>query len=37
MAPVVGARRTEEVIRRVHAIEQMANVRDFLRSLLAEG
>jgi 2-methylcitrate dehydratase PrpD len=34
MAPVIGAQRTEEVIRRVHAIEQMANVRDFVRSLL---
>jgi 2-methylcitrate dehydratase PrpD len=34
MAPVIGAQRTDEVIRRVHAIEQMANVRDFVRSLL---
>jgi 2-methylcitrate dehydratase PrpD len=37
MAPVVGAQRTEEIIRRVHAIEQVANVRDFVRSVLAEG
>jgi len=36
MAPVIGAQRTEEVIRRVHAIEQVANVRDMVRSLLAE-
>jgi 2-methylcitrate dehydratase PrpD len=35
MAPVIGAARTEDVIRRVHAIEQIANVRDFVRSLLA--
>ena len=35
MAPVLGAQRTEEVIRRVHAIEQVENVRDFVRSLLA--
>jgi 2-methylcitrate dehydratase PrpD len=35
MAPVIGAQRTDEVIRRVHAIEQMANVRDFVRSLVA--
>ncbi len=35
MAPVVGAQRTDEVIRRVHAIEQVENVRDFVRSLLA--
>ena len=37
MAPVIGRQRTEDVIRRVHAIEQMANVRDFVRSLLAAG
>ncbi|MBI2189604.1 MAG: MmgE/PrpD family protein [Acidobacteria bacterium] len=37
MAPVIGSQRTEEVIRRVHAIEQIANVRDFVRSALAEG
>jgi len=37
MAPVIGAQRTEEAIRRVHAIEQMANVRDFVRSVLGQG
>jgi 2-methylcitrate dehydratase PrpD len=37
MAPVIGAQRTEEAIRRVHAIEQVANVRDFVRAVLAEG
>jgi len=37
IAPVIGAPRTDEVIRRVHAIEQVANVRDFVRALLAEG
>jgi 2-methylcitrate dehydratase PrpD len=37
MAPVIGARRAEEVIGRVHAIEQVTNVRDFVRSVLAEG
>jgi 2-methylcitrate dehydratase PrpD len=37
MAPVIGPQRTEEVIRRVHAIEQVTNVRDFVRSVLAEG
>jgi 2-methylcitrate dehydratase PrpD len=34
MAPVLGAKRTEEVIRRVNALEQLANVRE-LRPLLA--
>ena len=37
IAPVIGPQRTEEVIRRVHSIEQMTNVRDFVRSVLAEG
>jgi 2-methylcitrate dehydratase PrpD len=37
MVPVIGAQRAEEVIRRVHAIEQVKNVRDFVRSVLAEG
>jgi 2-methylcitrate dehydratase PrpD len=37
MAPVIGGQRAEEVIRRVHAIEQVTNVRDFVRSVLAEG
>jgi 2-methylcitrate dehydratase PrpD len=35
MAPVIGASRTEEVIRTVHAIEQVKDVREFVRSLLA--
>jgi hypothetical protein len=34
MTPVLGAKRTEEVIRRVNALEQLANVRE-LRPLLA--
>jgi 2-methylcitrate dehydratase PrpD len=37
IAPVIGPQRTEEVIRRVHAIEQIANVRDFVRSSLVDG
>ena len=35
MAPVIGTQRTEEVIRTVHAIEQVKDVREFVRSLLA--
>ena len=35
MAPVLGAERTEEVIRRVNALEQLADVRE-LRPFLAE-
>ena len=35
MAPVLGAERTEEVIRRVNALEQLADVRE-LRRFLAE-
>ena len=35
MLPVIGAQRTEEVIRTVHAIEQVKDVRDWVRSLLA--
>ena len=35
MAPVIGTQRTEEVIRTVHAIEQVTDVRQFVRSLLA--
>ena len=34
MTPVIGAPRTEEVIRTVHAIEQVKDVREFVRSLL---
>ncbi len=35
MRPVIGATRTEDVIRTVHAIEQVTDVRDWVRSLLA--
>ena len=34
MAPVLGAQRTDEVIRRVHALEQVENIRDVVRALL---
>jgi 2-methylcitrate dehydratase PrpD len=34
MVPVVGAQRTEEIIRRVHALEEVADVRDLIRRLL---
>jgi len=34
MAPVVGAERTAAIIRSVHTLEQIGNVRDFVRSLL---
>jgi hypothetical protein len=34
MAPVLGEKRTEEVIRRVNAMEQLADVRE-LRPFLA--
>jgi hypothetical protein len=34
MAPVLGAERTEEVVRRVNALEQLNEVRE-LRPLLA--
>jgi 2-methylcitrate dehydratase PrpD len=34
MEPVVGAQRTEEIIRRVHALEEVADVRDLIRRFL---
>ena len=34
MAPVIGTQRTEEVIRTVHAMEQVKDVREFVRALL---
>jgi 2-methylcitrate dehydratase PrpD len=35
MAPVIGTRRTEDVIRTVHAIDQVTDMRELVRSLLA--
>jgi 2-methylcitrate dehydratase PrpD len=35
MAPILGAAKTEELIKRVHAIEQMANVRELMPLLTA--
>jgi 2-methylcitrate dehydratase PrpD len=35
MAPVLGAAKTEELIKRVHAIEQVGNVRDLIPLLVA--
>ena len=36
MGPVLGTRRTEAIIRRIHALEELGNVRE-LRSLLTGG
>jgi 2-methylcitrate dehydratase PrpD len=35
MVPVIGADRTAQVIRRVHALEEVRDVREFVRTLLA--
>jgi 2-methylcitrate dehydratase PrpD len=37
MAPVVGAQRTEQIIKSVHALETIADMRSFIRPLLVEG
>jgi 2-methylcitrate dehydratase PrpD len=34
MAPVLGAKRTEEIIQRMNALEEVSNVREIMRSLL---
>ena len=35
MAPVIGAQRTEQVIRTVHALEQVQDMREFIKTTLA--
>lgn len=37
MAPVVGAQRAEQIIQGVHAIESLGDMRNFVRTLLAEA
>ena len=34
MAPVLGAKRTETLIQRVNALEEVGNMRELIRSLL---
>jgi hypothetical protein len=34
MAPVMGAQRTEEIIRSVHALDAVSDMRAFVRNLL---
>jgi 2-methylcitrate dehydratase PrpD len=36
MVPVIGAERTAEIIRRVHALEEIGDMRAFVRTLLAQ-
>jgi hypothetical protein len=37
MEPVLGAKRTEELIRRVNALEELRNVRDLRPLLVRQG
>jgi hypothetical protein len=34
MTPVLGAKRTETLIQRVNALEEVSNMRELIRSLL---